>query len=465
MTKGKMTVDYLLGILVDNGLIRKDRAAEISRDIQNRKNAPTRLKGKGQAATRGEHTTQAVDMLASLALPWPGGRPGQAIDEEAIMKLVAREENLPYRKIDPLDLDLEVVTQTLPRSFALKHLVVPVGIVEGTLEVAICDPFDHVVLDDVRRVSELEVAPVISTKTDIRKLIREFYGFRSSIAGAEGQLSRPSVDFGNLEQYVRLKSTEDIQANDQHVKNAVDYLFNYAFEQRASDIHVEPKRNESLIRMRIDGLLHSIHRLPKVIHPAMVSRIKSISRLDIAEKRRPQDGRIKIDHQGHEAEVRVSTIPVAFGEKVVLRILDPDMLFCDLKNLFFDRENLEKYQKFITQPHGIILVTGPTGSGKSTTLYSSLRSLAHEGINITTVEDPIEMIHEEFNQIAVQPLVGINFGSILRNILRQDPDIIMIGEMRDYDTVENAIQGGPDRSPGLVYVAYQRCPFGGNAVG
>ena len=441
MTKGKMTVDYLLGILARQGLIEKDQVAEISREAQNRKRTPIRQKSRTENASRGtEHKENAVEILSSLAVPRPGGRPGQTIDEETIMKVLAREVNLPYRKIDPLELDLEVVTQTLPRSFAMKHLVVPVGIFGGALEVAVCDPFDHMVLEDVRRVSELEVTPVIATKTDIRKLIREFYGFRSSIAGAEGQLARPSVDLGNLEQYVRLKSTEDIQANDQHVKNAVNYLFNYAFEQRASDIHIEPKRNESLIRMRIDGMLHSIHRLPKVIHPAMVSRIKTISRLDIAEKRRPQDGRIKIDHQGHEAEVRVSTIPVAFGEKVVLRILDPDILFSDLKNLFFDQDDLEKYQKFIGQPHGIILVTGPTGSGKSTTLYSSLRSLAHEGINITTVEDPIEMIHEEFNQIAVQPLIGINFGSILRNILRQDPDIIMIGEMRDYDTVENAIQ-------------------------
>ena len=280
----------------------------------------------------------------------------------------------------------------------------------------------------------------MSTKDDIKKLISEFYGFKSSIAGAEGQLAGPAVDLGNLEQYVRLKSADEIQGTDEHVKNAVDFLFAYAYDQRASDIHVEPKRNELTIRMRIDGMLHTIHRLPKVIHPAMVSRIKTISRLNIAEKRKPQDGRIKIDHKGREAEVRVSTVPTAFGEKVVMRILDPEILFSDLGQLFVFKEDLAKYQGFIKQPHGIILVTGPTGSGKSTTLYSSLRNLASEAVNITTVEDPIEMIHESFNQIAVQPQVGITFGNIMRNILRQDPDIIMIGEMRDYETVQNAIQ-------------------------
>jgi general secretion pathway protein E len=217
-------------------------------------------------------------------------------------------------------------------------------------------------------------------------------------------------------------------------------LLSYAFDQRASDVHIEPKRDKSVVRLRIDGILHVIYELPKNVHNAIISRIKTISRLDMAEKRRPQDGRIKMEKGGVEAEIRVSSIPVAFGEKLVMRISDPDVLFQDLKKLGFTSMDLIRYQQFIHMPHGIVLVCGPTGSGKSTTLYSTLRELSSPDINITTVEDPIEMIHEDFNQIAVQPLVGITFGSILRNILRQDPDIIMIGEMRDLETAENAVQ-------------------------
>jgi general secretion pathway protein E len=281
---------------------------------------------------------------------------------------------------------------------------------------------------------------VVSTKTDIIKLINEFFGFKRSIVAAENQFTGPSVDLGNLEQYVRLKADDELPSTDQHIVNAVDHLLSYAFDQRASDVHIEPKRDKSVVRLRIDGILHVIYELPKNVHNAIISRIKTIARLDMAEKRRPQDGRIKMEKGGVEAEIRVSSIPVAFGEKLVMRISDPDVLFQDLENLGFTSMDLIRYQQFINMPHGIVLVCGPTGSGKSTTLYSTLRELSSPDINITTVEDPIEMIHEDFNQIAVQPLVGITFGSILRNILRQDPDIIMIGEMRDLETAENAVQ-------------------------
>jgi general secretion pathway protein E len=249
------------------------------------------------------------------------------------------------------------------------------------------------------------------------------------------------VDLGNLEQYVRLKSADELPSTDQHVVNAVNHLFTYAFDQRASDVHIEPKRDVSLIRMRIDGILHTVYQLPKNVHSAIISRIKNLSRLDMAEKRRPQDGRIKTDKEGVEVEIRLSTIPVAFGEKVVMRIMDPDILFQDLEKLGFTSTDLIRYNKFINMPHGIVLVCGPTGSGKSTTLYSTLRDLYTPEKNITTIEDPIEMVHENFNQIAVQPVIGITFATILRNILRQDPDIIMIGEMRDLETAENAVQG------------------------
>jgi len=318
--------------------------------------------------------------------------------------------------------------------------VVPIALEDGELKVAMYNPLNHEALDDVKRVSRVTVTPVVCTKTDILKIITEFYGFKSSIVAAERELVSPLVDLGNLEQYTKLKSGHEIESTDQHVKNAVDYLLNYAFQQRASDIHIEPKREAGNCRIRIDGILHTIYSLPKGVYPAIVSRIKSLSRLNIAEKRRPQDGRMKVAYEGKEAELRVSTVPVAFGEKVVLRVLNPDVLLQDLEGLGFFPMDLINYHSFLKHTYGIILVTGPTGSGKTTTLYSTLRYLSTPELNITTIEDPIEMVCPEFNQIAVQVPTGITFASILRNILRQDPDIIMVGEIRDLETAENAIQ-------------------------
>ena len=233
---------------------------------------------------------------------------------------------------------------------------------------------------------------------------------------------------------------DELPSNDSHIVNAVNHLFAYAFDQRASDIHIEPKRNVTEIRMRIDGVLHSVYKIPKKVHYALVSRIKNMARMDMAEKRKPQDGRIKMERGKTEAEIRVSTVPVAFGEKLVMRVMDPDILLQDVEGLGFAKDELSVYQQIINKPNGILLVCGPTGSGKSTTLYSTLRYLSTPDVNIVTVEDPIEMIHEQFNQISVQPAAGITFGSILRHILRQDPDIIMIGEMRDLETAQNAVQ-------------------------
>ena len=250
------------------------------------------------------------------------------------------------------------------------------------------------------------------------------------------------MDIGNLEQYVRLASAKELSSTDQHIKAAVNHLFSYALEQRASDIHIEPKRDVCLVRFRIDGVLHTIYNLPKAVHSAITSRIKSLARMDIAEKRRPQDGRIKIGRREEDraAEIRVSTVPVAFGEKTVMRILDPEVLFQRLDDLGFARRDRVVYNSFMTAAHGIVLVTGPTGSGKSTTLYSTLKQIATPEKNIITVEDPVEMVHEEFNQIAVQAQIEVTFSTILRNILRQDPDIIMIGEIRDLETATHAVQ-------------------------
>ena len=366
--------------------------------------------------------------------------PDRIIDEDSIYQALAGAWGFEYKKIDPLELELNLVTKTIPRTFARKHLLLPLEMSEGKLVVATPNPFNQDAIRDVERVSNFNVIPVISSKSDIIKLIDEFFGFRYSINAAEDQFSSMSVDIGNLEQYVRLKTIDELPSTDHHIINAVNHLFSYAFEQRASDIHIEPKRDTSLVRMRIDGVLHTVYKLPRKVHNAVISRIKSLSRLDMAEKRRPQDGRIKIEKQGVEVEIRVSTIPVAFGEKAVLRIMNPDVLFQDLGALGFSERDFEKYKKIINMPHGIVLVTGPTGSGKTTTLYSTLRMLSTPQVNITTIEEPIEMINEEFNQIAVQPAIDITFATILRNILRQDPDIIMVGEIRDIETAHSAVQ-------------------------
>ncbi|MFC1837407.1 GspE/PulE family protein [Thermodesulfobacteriota bacterium] len=381
----------------------------------------------------------AYDILVSLQFQIPG-RKKALLTEEAIIMAVAEDLDLPFKKLDPLELDLDLVTKTIPKSFALKHLLLPFGITNGVYEVAIYEPAKRLALEDLERALQIKIKPYLSTKSDIGRMLAEFFGFQRSISAAETHMASPLIDLGNLEQYVRISSAKEITSSDQHIKSAVDHLFGYAFDQRASDIHIEPKRSTSMVRLRIDGILHTIYNLPKVVHPAIVSRVKTLSRLDIAEKRRPQDGRIKVSHENKDAEIRVSTIPVAFGEKVVMRILDPDIMFQDLASIGFSQESLKTYNNFVKSPYGIILVTGPTGSGKSTTLYSTLKHIATPEKNVVTVEDPVEMVHEDFNQIAVQPAIDVTFATILRNILRQDPDIIMIGEIRDLDTARYAIQ-------------------------
>jgi general secretion pathway protein E len=432
---------YLLDVLEKNNLLSAEQrqlVAQKKAQVQQ-----TRRRHGGRRTGNGEEQVDTppdlLDLILSGNFEIPG-RAGRILTEETIMRAVAADRRLPFKKLDPLDLDLDIVTKSIPKSFAIKHLLLPFDIINGVLQVAICEPGNQAALDEIERANQIKAKPYISTRSDIRRMLAEFFGFQKSISAAESHMAGPGVDLGNLEQYVRISSSKEIASSDQHIKSAVDHLFNYAFEQRASDIHIEPKRNSSNIRLRIDGVLHTIYSLPKAVHPAIISRIKSLSRMNIAEKRRPQDGRIKVDRAGKESEIRVSTIPVAFGEKAVMRILDSDVIFQDLENIGFSERDLAVYNGFLQEPHGIVLVTGPTGSGKSTTLYSTLKHIATPDKNIITVEDPVEMVHEEFNQIAVQPQVNVTFSTILRNILRQDPDIIMIGEIRDLETATHAVQ-------------------------
>ena len=435
----KLTTDLLSDILIKAGKLLPEQAREIKmkQDVQRMKV----LKARGESVPRGrmhiEDEVSAIEVAASLDLVVPGTT-DQVLSEDMITEIVAKHADLPFKKIDPLKLNPEIVTQILSRAFARKSISVPIEREDSTLTLAVADPFNLEIVENIERMG-YKVKRVVSPKSDILKIITEFYGFRSSVTAAAKELST-EVDLGNLEQFVKMKSVSEIEATDKHVVNAVEFLFRYAFDQRASDIHIEPKREASDVRLRIDGMLNTIHKIPKAVHPAFVSRVKMLSRMDIAEKRRPQDGRIKTEFKSREVELRVSTMPTAFGEKIVIRIFDPDILLQDLEELGFSPREYELFRSFITRPHGIILVTGPTGSGKTTTLYSALKTIATPEVNVVTIEDPIEMVCDRFNQVGIQPQIGVTFGSTLRTILRQDPDIIMVGEIRDLETAENAVQ-------------------------
>ncbi|MBI5196157.1 MAG: type II/IV secretion system protein [Nitrospirae bacterium] len=433
------TKKTILKILQSAGLLSKKQMDDIlSKEDVFRARL---LKSKGAVMKRGRGIQPDIsifDIIDSLKLKMPGSD-SVYISEETVMKEMARHLNMPFLKIDPLTIDSDAATKIVSRPYAVKHLLLPVKLSGNTLTVATSNPFERDGIDGIKQSKGYDIDVVVSTKSDILRIITEFYGFKSSIAAAHGELSS-QIDLGNLEQYVKLKSVSDLGASDQHIIDAVEYLLHYAYSQRASDIHIEPKREHSLIRFRIDGVLHGIHKMPKAVHPAFVSRIKMLSRMDIAEKRRPQDGRIKTEQDGKEIELRVSTLPVAFGEKVVIRIFDPNILMQDIENLGFMERELALFKSFVASPNGLILVTGPTGSGKTTTLYSALKTLSTSDVNLVTIEDPIEMIHEDFNQTSIQPQIGVTFASSLRTILRQDPDIIMVGEIRDFETADNAIQ-------------------------
>lgn len=435
----KLTFENLAHLMERRGLLSRDQLQDVlgRKKAQESRLVPHNHSGTSRSRT-GSALVSPAELLASFNLEIHG-LPGKLLSEDAITDALASATGLPYFKIDPLKLDLHVVTDHIPRPFALKNLIVAVEETNGIITVAVADPFNEAIVNELASARRLDIRRVLSSKSDILKILREFYGFRASVLAAEAETST-SIDLGNLEQFFKLKGHQEIEGNDTHVVSAVEFLLNYAFDQHASDIHIEPKRETSLIRFRIDGVMHNIHVIPKPLHAPIVSRIKMLSRMDLAEKRRPQDGRIKTNFNSKDIELRVSTVPVAFGEKVVIRVFDPDILLQDLDNMGFYPLELSLYNSFLRRPNGIILVTGPTGSGKTTTLYSSLRSLSSPEVNIVTVEDPIEMVMEEFNQIGVQQGIGVSFDTILRNILRQDPDIIMIGEIRDRETAENAVQ-------------------------
>jgi general secretion pathway protein E len=429
----EITVSYLGELLFNAGFIDERQRADVeAADRQFRLQARS-------SKLRADEDASPFKVLAAMNLTDASGS-GTRMDDFLLARLIAEDAHLPFFKIDPLRLDVQMVESRISRPFARKHKMVPVAIKDGKLVVAIVNPFDRVAIDSYLPMAKAEIELVVAAESDVMGVINEQYGFRASVTKANRDLTKGAIDLGNLEQYIKLKSGAEIEASDAHIVNAVDFLLQHAYDSRASDIHIEPKREHANIRFRIDGVLHEIQRVPKLVNLAITSRLKTMCRMDIAEKRRPQDGRIKTEHDGQEIELRVSTLPTAFGEKMVMRIFDPEVMIKELAGLGFYEDELKMFAEWIKRPHGIILVTGPTGSGKTVTLYSALKSLASPEINITTIEDPIEMVHDEFNQTSVQNKVGITFASALRTILRQDPDIIMVGEIRDGETAQNAVQ-------------------------
>ena len=395
---------------------------------------------RSQAAARYE--ASPAELVAVLRLT-DASNAKRTLDEDAIAEAIAAASDVPYLKIDPVRVDPDLVTRTLSRPFARRHAVIPVARNGDALTIALTDPHDGALRESLEQLLRVPLTYVVASKRDIVQIIDRIYGFRSSVTRATAQLGPASPGGANsaLTQLVQLRSNDELAANnDEHVIAAVDYLLNYAFDQRASDIHLEPRDTDAVIRFRIDGILHEIERLPVQVHAAVASRIKVLARMDIAERRRPQDGRIKTLRGDREVELRVSSLACAFGEKVVIRVFDPMALMTDLAQLGFHSEDRERFEKWITSPSGLVLVTGPTGSGKTTTLYSTLRYLCGPEVNITTVEDPIEMIDPRFCQVQVQRQVDVTFSTALRAILRQDPDIIMVGEIRDNETAHMAVQ-------------------------
>ena len=388
--------------------------------------------------SQAESAQHPLVRLAAVAMERASDR--KHLDIEMLTQYLAGRAGMDYLRIDPLKVDVGKVADTMSAAYAERHRVLPVQVLPREVVVATAEPFLTDWVDEVERQSRRSVRRVLANPQDIQRYTAEFFALAKSVRAAVKAGGNPGA--ASFEQLVELgKSAKQLDANDQGVVQVVDWLWQYAFDQRASDIHLEPRREQGVIRFRIDGLLHPVYQMPLTVLIAMTARIKLLGRMDVVERRRPQDGRIKTRNpRGDEVEMRLSTLPTAFGEKMVMRIFDPDTAVKDLDALGFAAHDAQRWEALVKRPHGIILVTGPTGSGKTTTLYSTLKRVATEEVNVSTVEDPIEMIEPAFNQTQVQPQLDFNFVEGLRALMRQDPDIIMVGEIRDLQTAEMAVQ-------------------------
>ena len=379
--------------------------------------------------------------LIAEELPRDVKNPDRNLDLETLTLWLCEKSNQPYKRIDPLKIDSQVVTKVMSAEFARRHQILAIDVLDEEIIIVSAQPY---VSAWEATISQSQPGKVISrmiaNPADIRQYTNEFYTMARSVNKATAQ-GLDASSLTNLEQLLELGQLDAMDSNDSHIVNIVDWLLGYAFMQRASDIHLEPRRDKGKIRFRIDGVLHTVYELPPPVMTAVTSRLKTLGRMDVAEKRRPQDGRLKTKTQdAHEIELRLSTLPTAHGEKMVMRIFDPDILLKTFAELGLTDEDYSRWEGMVKNPNGIVLVTGPTGSGKTTTLYTSLKQLATSEVNVCTIEDPIEMVEPSFNQMQVHAAIGLNFADGIRALLRQDPDIIMIGEIRDLETAEMAIQ-------------------------
>jgi general secretion pathway protein E len=389
--------------------------------------------------TREQAAMHPISYIASLKLTDQLNLPA-VLDEHSLCQWVSDNSQTPLVAIDPLKVNVSQVTEIMSFAFAQRHQILCVEVNNHEVIVATAQPYLSGWEEQLAHIANKPVTKVFANPTDIARYTVEFYALSRSVFGATGIAGKRS-SATNFEQLLELGDLKDPEANDQHVVNIVDWLLQYAFDQRASDIHIEPRREICRLRFRIDGILHQVYELPVTVSIAVVSRLKFLGRMNVAEKRKPQDGRIKTKRtDGSAVELRLSTLPTAFGEKMVLRIFDPDVLLRSFRELGLLGDDQDRWNQMTSKPHGVVLVTGPTGSGKTTTLYSSLKLLATDEVNVSTIEDPIEMVEESFNQTQVQSSIGLDFAAGLRTLLRQDPDIIMLGEIRDNETGQLAVQ-------------------------
>lgn len=425
VSEAKLDLGYVLDLLEKDGLINQQQRVQL-------------------ANISSEQTKIKIHPLITIAEQgWQSTtKPSYPLSLETLTKWLAEKVNQPYLRIDPLKIDIEKITAVVSQAYAAKLKILPVEVSETELTIATCEPFITAWESELARIENRKIKRVIINPRDLERYLIEFYGVSRTIIGATNEKrDEPIALIQNFEQLVKVGKAGEPDANDQHIVSIVDWLLQFAFEQRASDIHLEPRREKGRIRFRIDSVLHVVHELPVVLMGAITSRLKSLGRMDVTDRRRPQDGRVKtITPSGKEVEMRLSTMPTTFGEKLVIRIFDPEMLVKSYKELGFTNNDQVQLNEMVDNPHGIILITGPTGSGKTTTLYSTLNQISKPEINICTIEDPIEMVEPQFNQMQVQQSIGVDFASGVRTLLRQDPDIIMIGEIRDQETADIAIQ-------------------------
>ncbi|HEX4779102.1 MAG TPA: GspE/PulE family protein [Usitatibacter sp.] len=419
----KLQLKEVLDWMVEDGLIDAPAAAKLTQDA--------RLRG----ASRHPVLIVTEARLRSLKPP------SALLTAPAVTEWLAGRVRMAFYHIDPLKIDLKNVTQVMSSDYAAKRGILPVEVSGSNVTIAVSEPFITSWEAELTQMLRLTIKRVLSNPADIERYQGEFFNLARSMKRAEADGVATS-GLSNFEQLVELgKAGRQLDANDHHIVHLVDWLWQYAFDQRASDIHVEPRRDIGILRFRIDGVLHEVYQVPYPVLVAMTARIKILGRMDVVEKRRPQDGRIKTRMpDGEEIELRLSTLPTAHGEKLVMRIFDPEVLMRDFKDLGFTQDEHEIWQNLIKQPNGIVLVTGPTGSGKTTTLYTTLKQIATPDVNVCTIEDPIEMVDPRVNQMQVQTEIDLTFAAGVRALMRQDPDIIMIGEIRDGETADMAIQ-------------------------